>query len=246
LRVEGFEIYVERREPVSESLPNVVILHGAGESSLVRSRCLASALVDRGAAVTAFDFPGHGRSSGTMAESSLEIRSEVAYRVIESYAHDRPLWLIGFSMGADTSGRLLMRLPRDSVVGLALFAPAIYDEAAGGVHFGPQFSTAIRRLDSWRDSPISDQLRAYQGRLITFESMHDEVIPEGVVPLIHAAAAQANSKHRLQLLDAPHTIAAWMSEEPERCVWFADALQSLLSSKDQVLTKSSAVRCRRI
>ncbi|GAA2370844.1 alpha/beta hydrolase [Streptomyces cuspidosporus] len=63
----------------------VVIMHGAGIGSQQRSLPLARDFAAAGHASLAFDFSGHGRSSGTLEELSLERRLRQALAVIEAF-----------------------------------------------------------------------------------------------------------------------------------------------------------------
>ena len=63
-----------------------VVLHGAGTSSMGRLLPLVEEFVAHGCRGIAFDFSGHGKSTGTLNESSLRRRFEQAAAVIDAYA----------------------------------------------------------------------------------------------------------------------------------------------------------------
>src|SRR4051794_10311551 len=143
-----------------------VVLHGAGTSSTERLLPLVREFVAHGCRGVAFDFSGHGESTGKLSELSLRRRFEQAVAVIDAYAgEDRPLVLVGFSMSGQTVGDLVRRYG-DRVTALGLCAPAVYTAEAWDVPFGDgngRFSGFIRRPDSWREAPLLDVLRAYEG-----------------------------------------------------------------------------------
>ncbi|MDX6312847.1 MAG: uncharacterized protein QOF44_2311, partial [Streptomyces sp.] len=60
----------------------VVLLHGAGTSEKERLTALMEEFAARGCRALAFDFSGHGGSSGELGELSLRRRFEQAVAVI--------------------------------------------------------------------------------------------------------------------------------------------------------------------
>lgn len=127
-----------------------VVLHGAGTSSTERLLPLVREFVAHGCRGIAFDFSGHGESTGKLSELSLLRRFEQAVAVIDAYAGaDGPLVLVGFSMSGQTVADLV-RYYGDRVAALGLCAPAVYTAEAWEVPFGDgngRFSSIIRRPD---------------------------------------------------------------------------------------------------
>ncbi|MFD0393164.1 alpha/beta hydrolase [Streptomyces nogalater] len=133
-----------------------LLLHGAGNGSKERLLPFLADFADRGCRALAFDFSGHGESTGALAESSLRRRYEQAVAVLDAHAPaDDPLIVIGFSMSGQTVADLVRHYgPRVAAVGLC--APAVYAEEAWDLPFGTgdgRFSRLIRTPDTWRDSP---------------------------------------------------------------------------------------------
>ena len=83
--------------PLDKSLPTVVLLHGAGMNHTIWA-LQARALAHRGRNVLAFDFPGHGSSTGP-ALASVEALADWLLRALAELgvAHFR---LAGHSMGS--------------------------------------------------------------------------------------------------------------------------------------------------
>lgn len=133
-----------------------LLLHGAGNGSKERSLPFLADFAGQGCRALAFDFSGHGESTGELADLSLRRRYEQAVAVLDAHAPgDDPLILIGFSMSGQTVADLMRHYGR-RVAAVGLCAPAVYGPDAWDVPFGTgdsRFSELIRTPDSWRDSP---------------------------------------------------------------------------------------------
>ncbi|MET9787844.1 alpha/beta fold hydrolase [Streptomyces canus] len=192
-----------------------VLLHGAGRGSKERLLPLLDEFVAHGCRALAFDFSGHGESSGELAELSLRRRFEQAVAVIDAHAPaDGPLVLVGFSM----SGQTLADLARhygERVAALGLCAPAVYAAEAWDVPFGHgdgRFSEIIRRPDSWRRSPALEVLRAYEGRAVLAVPGTDAVIPPEVTEAVQEVLAFRAQFTRLELPEVDHQLGRWMRD----------------------------------
>ncbi|MFJ4198968.1 alpha/beta fold hydrolase [Streptomyces sviceus] len=211
--------------PTAAAAPTAVLLHGAGHGSKERLLPLLDEFVAHGCRALAFDFSGHGESSGTLAELSLRGRFEQAVAVIDAHAPaDGPLVLVGFSMSGQTVADLA-RHYGERVAGLGLCAPAVYAGEAWDVPFGRgdgEFSEIIRRPDSWRRSPALEVLRAYEGRAVLAVPGTDAVIPPEVTEAVEEALASRSQFTRLELTDADHQLGWWLCDH-------ADERQELVS-----------------
>ncbi|WP_329263051.1 alpha/beta fold hydrolase [Streptomyces pseudovenezuelae] len=203
--------------------PTAVLLHGAGRGSKERLLPLLDEFVAHGCRALAFDFSGHGESSGALAELSLRRRFEQAVAVIDAHTPaDGPLVLVGFSMSGQTVADLV-RHYGERVVALGLCAPAVYAGEAWDVPFGHgdgEFSEIIRRPDSWRRAPALDALRAYEGRAVLAVPGTDAVIPPEVTEAVQEALAFRSQFTRLELPDADHQLGRWLSDhaDPRRAL----------------------------
>ena len=104
----------------------VVVLHGAGNAGKERLVPLLAEFAAHGCHALAFDFSGHGESTGLLRELSLRRRFEQAVSVIDARARvNGPLVLVGFSMSGQTVADLA-RHYGDRVAALGLCAPAVY------------------------------------------------------------------------------------------------------------------------
>lgn len=188
-----------------------VLLHGAGHAESARVRPLAEALARRGVRSIGLDFVGHGRTGGSLLGSSLDDRLQQAMAAIDTLAPDDELIICGFSMSGHTALRLTSST---NVVALGLFCPAVYSAAAERLPFGPQFSTEIRKLNSWKDSPALDAAAHFQGRAAICIGQQDNVIPWAVIENITSNLRRNSSKARLEIIgQVGHQIAAWMSAD---------------------------------
>ncbi|MET9453983.1 alpha/beta fold hydrolase [Streptomyces canus] len=192
-----------------------VLLHGAGRGSKERLLPLLDEFVAHGCRALAFDFSGHGESSGELGELSLRRRFEQAVAVIDAHTPaDGPLVLVGFSMSGQTVADLA-RHYGERVAALGLCAPAVYAAEAWDVPFGHgdgRFSEIIRRPDSWRRSPALEALRAYEGRAVLAVPGTDAVIPPEVTEAVQEALAFRAQFTRLELPEADHQLGRWMQD----------------------------------
>ncbi len=195
-----------------------VLLHGAGIGSKERLLPMLAEFVSRGCHGLAFDFSGHGESSGELRELSLRRRFEQAVAVIDARVPaDGPLVVVGFSMSGQTVTDLVGHYG-ERVTAVGLCAPAVYAEEAWDVPFGEgdgRFSEIIRRPDGWRAAPALDVLRAYQGRAVLAVPETDAIIPPEVTAAVQDALAAKARFTRFDVPGAEHMLGMWFEEHPE-------------------------------
>ncbi|GGM25441.1 hypothetical protein GCM10010129_82490 [Streptomyces fumigatiscleroticus] len=203
-----------------------VVLHGAGNGRKERLLPLLAEFAARGLGGLAFDFSGHGDSTGALRELSLRRRFEQAVAVVDARVPaGAPLVLVGFSMSGQTVADLVRHYGR-RVVALGLCAPAVYAAEAWDVPFGAgngRFSEIIRTPGSWRASPALQALRAYEGRAVLAVPGTDAVIPPAVTEAVQEALAARARYTRLELPDADHRLGLWFRDH-------ADARRELVSA----------------
>ncbi|KQW11149.1 alpha/beta fold hydrolase [Streptomyces sp. Root369] len=195
-----------------------VLLHGAGRGSKERLLPLLDEFVAHGCRALAFDFSGHGESSGELGELSLRRRFGQAVAMIDAHAPaDGPLVLVGFSMSGQTVADLAVHYG-ERVAALGLCAPAVYAAEAWDVPFGHgdgRFSEIIRRPDSWRRSPALEALRAYEGRAVLAVPGTDAVIPPEVTEAVQETLAFRAQFTRLELPQADHQLGMWLRDHAD-------------------------------
>jgi len=115
--IAGFAVSVLHAPP--STLPGVVpalsqgkrllFLHGAGSTGAVWHRQLGHFAARH--SPLAFDWPGHGRSSGTEALSSISVYSEFTLALLDRLGVERTV-LVGTSMGGLVALDVALRAPR--------------------------------------------------------------------------------------------------------------------------------------
>ncbi|MEU6776464.1 phosphotransferase [Streptomyces sp. NPDC046759] len=206
-----------------------VLLHGAGNATKDRLLPLLTEFTGHGCHALAFDFSGHGESTGLLGESSLRGRFEQAMAVIDAHAPaGAPLVLVGFSMSGQTVADLVRHYGR-RVAAVGLCAPAVYAPGAWEVPFGDgrgRFTQIIRTPDSWRASPALEAFRAYEGRAVLAVPGTDAVVPPAVTEAVQDALSARAQYSRFDLPRAEHRLGLWFRDHGEDRREFVTALVS--------------------
>ena len=190
----------------SDPVLSVLSLHGAGTAVRQRVFYLADAMAPLGIATFAFDFSGHGESTGTLRESSLKRRVVQAQAALEAAAFTTPTILMGNSMGGYIAASLATIV---NPAALILLCPALYDDEAYDVPFDERFTAILRANDSYERSTLPDRLRAYTGHVLLLIGEHDDVIPQRVIEIYESSFASAKSFSSLRIAGAPHVLHVW-------------------------------------
>ena len=107
-----------------DSLPLVLFVHGSpGSLSSFKSFLADTSLLDR-ALLIAVDRPGFGSSDFGRAEKSLARQAALLKPILEKYKNNRPITLVGHSLGGPVIARMAMDYP-ELVDGLVMVAPSI-------------------------------------------------------------------------------------------------------------------------
>ncbi|WP_425247399.1 alpha/beta fold hydrolase [Streptomyces sp. NEAU-NA10] len=218
-----------------------VVLHGAGNGSKERLLPLLTEFTAQGCHVLAFDFSGHGDSTGALRELSLRRRFEQAVSIIDAYVPaDGPLVLVGFSMSGQTVADLTGHYGQ-RVAALGLCAPAVYTAKAWEVPFGDgdgEFRAIVRRPGSWREAPALDVLRTYEGRAVLAVPGTDAVIPPEATDAVQDALAARAQFTRLELPDAEHRLGLWFRDHAEDRREFVSAVLTGLGERGWAATRA--------
>lgn len=109
----------------ADSLPLVVCVHGSPGSADAFLGYLSDTFLTRAARVASLDRPGFGYTSGFgRAESSLAAQAQAVKAVADRLSPDRPVWLVGHSLGGPVIARFAMDYP-ERTAGLVLVAASI-------------------------------------------------------------------------------------------------------------------------
>jgi pimeloyl-ACP methyl ester carboxylesterase len=200
----GFEAHTLVGDIMSHgNSPPVLVLHGAGNSNRGRFRTLREELFAQGISSVAFDFVGHGDTGGDLKSSSLNSRTRQACRVVDSLNLQQPFSVIGASMAAYTSVKLLEHYQIKSLI---LIVPAMYASAAYSIPFNRGFSDIIRQPQSWVQSDAWHLLADYTGRLLIVAGENDHIIPRDVINRIYDSALNATDRERYIAPNASHFV----------------------------------------
>jgi pimeloyl-ACP methyl ester carboxylesterase len=183
--------------------PRVLVLHGAGNSNRGRFRTLREELFAKGISSVAFDFVGHGDTGGDLKNSSLSSRTRQACRVVDSLDLQQPFSVIGASMSAYTSVKLLEHFRIKSLI---LLVPAMYTSLAYSIPFNRGFSDIIRQPQSWVQSDAWRLLADYTGRLLIVAGENDQIIPRDVINRIYDSAVNAVERKLYIAPNAAHFV----------------------------------------
>ena len=142
----GNQLYglLEGPETNGEKIPLVLIMHGYMEHSRMHPFYdLVRALWAEGFATLRFDFNGHGRSEGTLADMTMSKNiadGECFYQYAKSLEQFSEIIPMGYSMGALVAGRLAVA-HAEEVKRFVMMSPAanIRTRAMRGNYFGLLF-----------------------------------------------------------------------------------------------------------
>ena len=185
----------------------LLMLHGGGRANKNRFSSMRRSLYEKGISSVAFDFSGCGDSTGIRARSSLESQVTEACRVVETLALNKPVSIMGASMGAYVAVKLLSVYPVSTLI---LMVPAMYAATAYTVPFAGGFTQIIRKPESWADSDAWELLSKFEGNLILVTAELDDVIPQDVIRRIIRSASRARTKKIITVPGAPHRLLNYL------------------------------------
>lgn len=197
---------------------HTLVLHGAGQADRQRQWPLRQALAARGRASAAIDFSGHGQSSALLP-NSLAKRLDEAQAALDRFTV-APRTVVGVSMSGEIALRLACR-PDNQITHLVTLVGAIYDGAAFALPFGPAFSAALRRPQSWREADSLDMIRHYRGRITLVRASEDAVIPAEIAELIRQQATAASACRIIDLPGVDHRISERSAQDATLCAQLA-------------------------
>lgn len=202
-------------DPRSDRL-TLALLHGAGKSHSGAYQELIEQFTQRGVAVVALDFVGHGQTGGDIGGNSLSLRTAHTLASIEYWVDQEvPLIIMGSSMSGHTALRVTSILG-DRVKSLGLLQPAVYAPEAEDVFFGPEFSSVIRQPESWKSSLALINASNFQGKSLVAIGRDDSVIPRAVVDHLELALKKNSKQLRLcEIEGVGHELPTWLPRHPE-------------------------------
>jgi pimeloyl-ACP methyl ester carboxylesterase len=222
-----FEAHTLIGDVLGQTLPpQVLVLHGAGNSNRGRFRTLREELFAKGISSVAFDFVGHGDTGGDLKSSSLSSRTRQACRVVDSLDLQQPFSVIGASMSAYTSVKLLERFRIKSLI---LLVPAMYTSLAYSIPFNRGFSDIIRQPQSWVQSDAWRLLADYTGRLLIVAGENDQIVPRDVLNRIYDSAVNAAERELYIAPNASHFVFTDLRDnDPDEFKYVFDQICNVL------------------
>src|SRR5262245_31289780 len=220
----------------------VVYVHGLGSvRGGEKSRALEEACARRGWTFAAFDFRGHGASSGTLLDlhcSGLQEDLEAA-RIYLPACGVRRLYPVGSSMGGWAAAWFTLNYP-DLVPRAVLLAPALHfphrwwDRLSEAERRDWKETGRLRVQSPWLDDsigyglieeaerfPVERLARAWEKPLLIYHGMRDESVPYADTVALVERMQAAPVEVRL-LRDGDHRLSAFKDLlAEEACRFFA-------------------------
>ncbi len=212
----------------SDQIPKLLFLHGAGQSNQDRFTLIRKDLIELGISSVSFDFIGHGKTGGSLEESSLQQRFNQASDIIKVLNLSPSLSIVASSMSAYIAIKLLKKHPIENLI---LFVPAIYNTKAYTIPFNQGFSEIIRMPNSWLDSDAWDILQNFKGNLLIISAANDEIIPPAIVQKLYDSAKDAKKRELLIIENCSHQILKYLSDKPFKHKEIAKKIFDLIISK---------------
>lgn len=171
------------RPPGNKICPAVLFIHGGGLSIQDRHTPWLKYLARRGFVTLSFHSRGVDKSEGSFEDATLANRlrdAECALRFLEGIpkADVKNINIVASSMGAHVACRLIEKYPHIHKV--LLQSAAAYNINAENKKLNHEFTSVIRKKNSWMGSPAFDALRKFRGKIMMVYGDRDTVIPEGV------------------------------------------------------------------
>jgi alpha-beta hydrolase superfamily lysophospholipase len=202
---DGTSRYERAWSPDGEARASVVIVHGYAEH-IGRYEHVARRLVQEGCATYGFDLKGHGRSEGrrafirSMDEHVEDVRAFVARS--KGQAPDRPLFILGHSMGGALVAYYLTQQPAD-VSGAILSGAALRGSSSGWLE--RVLGTIVRLIARVAPKvPVRKLKSADVSRDPNVVAQYDSdpLVYRGGMPAGTAAAMVEGVRHVLRNMDA--------------------------------------------
>lgn len=203
--------------------PQILILHGSGNSNQQRSLYIAEHFAKRGMSTLRFDQIGHGVSTGHPRTSSLALKLEEALAMLPLM--ESPIHVIGSSMGANTAS---LMIPHTTIASLTFIAPAIYGAPHHTVPFGSDFQFFLSLPHFWRSSPCWPLLKEYSGRLLLVTAGREERVSPEVARMVAENTPRAQ-RNILHFAESDHGIQQYLDKHPAEQKRFLEALTQTIT-----------------
>ncbi len=152
------------------------------------------------------EYPGYGAREGKPGRQSFDQAAREAYELLSARNPDRPLGVIGESIGSGPASALASAIRPPSKIVLIVPFDSLYQVAARRFFFLPVWFLLTDRWDNMQ------ALRNYRGPVDVYGAQFDEIIP------IHHSRNLAKHCSQAKLIEIPCSHNEWSYE---RAVWIS-------------------------
>ena len=166
----GQSVGMKRLAPSQPPAGSVLICYGNGSSA---TGCAHYAdAIQENAALDVFilEYPGYADRAGAPTRETLLGAAAAAFQMLDA---DRPIYIVGESLGSGVAAQLASRFP-EKISGLMLLSPFNRLAEVAQSHY-PWLPVRWLLRD---DLPSENYLRAYHGKVGIMVDGKDEVVPE--------------------------------------------------------------------
>ncbi len=218
---------------VRKKSPGILFLHGAGNSSSARFNLWQQYLCDKGYTSFIFDCRGVGESEGEKEDGGLNNRLRDAENALKTFIStgnidEDNICVVGNSMSGHTAVQLTQKYT--NIKALILAYAAAYSEEAENKKLDHTFTEALRKENSWIDSPAFSTLQKYLGKVLVIYGEHEDIIPQGVQKRFVELGEQKGESHIIK--NAGHRMLLPTNEKEEQ------AMQELFQISASFLDKT--------
>lgn len=158
--------------------PVLLILHGNASSARTVTEWFAP-VIDAGYGVVAADYRGYSGNPGEPSEAGLAADADAFMAHARTLAGDRPVWIIGHSLGGGAAMALAERSPPDVLVTIGTFT-RLRDMVSG-------LARAVVP-DAYRNL---DRAKTVSAPWFLVHGLADDVVPAAHGQTLHALASEA-------------------------------------------------------
>lgn len=211
----------------SRDKPTVLFLHGSLPGNRFSSEYIAKPLSENGVSCLRFDYAGHGDSSGTLEKATLFHLAQQAKDALELMAQDKPLTVIGVSLGG---GPALELADCANVRSIILIAPGAWSEDGYHASYQERSLYHLNSAEEAERAPGLKKLAAFTGRFLHIIGSEDEIINPEVTRQMHIHSAQASHREFVTIENAPHVLRLWFRDHPQEQKKLVDRIIDFITS----------------
>jgi esterase/lipase len=207
---------------VNKDKPTVLCLHGSQPGNRGYIEYLTTALAAEGLSCFRFDHAGHGESSGTLEKATLNHLIQQAVDALQFMDSEKPLIVVGASLGGGPALELLERANIGTMILLAPGAWSVegYDAAYGEERYRYHVSTAEEALRA----PVFEKLKKFTGKFLHVIGSDDDVIKPEVTRQMKLNSVNTSISKFIVFEGIGHRFRAWLMDNPKEKDKFVNAV----------------------